>query len=208
MERPSKTRPYRSELRQRRAEHTRLAILDAAVALFAERGYTATTVADIASAAGVAPQTVYAAGGKGALLGQVVDRLDERVDMPLLLRRVAAAPDVDELIAAASAAWRTFYTVVGLEVSAIALAAASDPAIGQIWDEGQRRHRAGARLVAQRLNDLGALRPPLTVDAGAATVSFLAQWPTVRSAQREYGWTLQVWSDWFADALKRVLIDA
>lgn len=200
-------RPYRSELRQQRAERTRLAMLDAGVALFAERGYKATTVADIAAAAGVAPQTVYAAGGKRALLGQVVDRLDERVDMPGLLSRVADASNVEDLLAAAGEAWRTFYDVVGLEVSAIALAAVGDDEIGRIWEEGQRRHRAGARLVAQRLDDLGALPPHVTVEAAAATVALLAQWHTVRSAQRDHGWTLRTWRDWFIDTLSRLLVD-
>lgn len=181
-------------------------MLDAGVALFAERGYRATTVAQIAAAAGVATQTVYAAGGKRALLGQVVDRLDERVDMPGLLRRVAQASTVDELLAAARNAWATFYDVVGLEVSAIALAAVGDPEIGRIWDEGQRRHRAGARLVALRLHDLGELRPRLSVEDAAATVALLAQWPTVRSAQRDHGWTLEAWGDWFVDTINHALV--
>ena len=202
-----KPRPYRSQLRQRRAERTRVAMLDACVEMFADRGYKATTVADIAAAAGVAPQTVYAAGGKRALLDQVVDRLDERVDMRRLMSRVADASSVEDLLAAAGEAWRTFYAVVGREVSAIALAAVGEPEIARVWDEGQRRHKAGARLVAQRLHDLGALRPELTVDAAGATVAFLAQWHTVRSAQREYGWTLETWSDWFVDTLDRVLVD-
>lgn len=183
-------------------------MLDACVELFAERGYEATTVAEIAARAGVAPQTVYAAGGKRALLGRVVDRLDQRVDMPRLLRRVADASNVDELLAAAGDAWRTFYETVGLEVSAIALAAVVDREIAEVWEEGQRRHRAGAALVAQRLHDLGALRPGMTVDAAAATVSFLAQWHTVRAAQRDHGWTLQTWSDWFVDAVERVLVQS
>lgn len=182
-------------------------MLDACVELFAERGYKAVTVAEIAAAAGVAPQTIYAAGGKRALLNQAVDRLDERVDMPGLMARVADASDVETLLAAAGEAWLTFYSVVGREVSAIALAAASDSEIGAMWDEGQRRHRAGARLVAERLQDLGALRPGVTVDAAAATVAFLAQWHSVRSAQRDYGWTLETWSEWFVDTVRRALID-
>ena len=48
-------------------------------ALFVERGYAGTTVADIANAAGVAPATVAAAfGGKAGLLKRLVDVGDRR----------------------------------------------------------------------------------------------------------------------------------
>ena len=72
---------YHSERRQEQAEATRQAILDAARALFIERGYAGTTVADIAAAARVAVPTVYVSvGPKPAILGEL------RKMIPILAR--------------------------------------------------------------------------------------------------------------------------
>lgn len=47
-------------LRETKREQTRAALADAALDLFAERGYDATTIADIAERAGVSPRTFFA----------------------------------------------------------------------------------------------------------------------------------------------------
>ena len=62
-------RSYDSRLRLERADATRLAIAAAAGRLFAERGYAATSIEEIAAAAGVGRATVFTSvGGKPELL--------------------------------------------------------------------------------------------------------------------------------------------
>lgn len=66
-------RGYRSEVRAEQAGETRRRVLDAAAPLFVARGYAGTTVAAVAAAAGVSPETVYGSlGGKRGLLDGVV----------------------------------------------------------------------------------------------------------------------------------------
>ena len=65
---------------------TRAAIVDAASALFVERGYTATTIEDLAVAAGVSAEDVLSVvGDKPQLLEAVVERF---ADDPRLGRAV------------------------------------------------------------------------------------------------------------------------
>jgi AcrR family transcriptional regulator len=68
-------RPYVSPLREQGATRTRELILRHATELFAQRGYGRVTVADIASAAGVASKTVFASvGSKSDILNRIIDQ--------------------------------------------------------------------------------------------------------------------------------------
>jgi AcrR family transcriptional regulator len=67
-------------LRERKKQRTREQIIDAAMELFAERGYHATTIADIAEAADVAPRTFFSYfPSKEAVVFHNVDRDVDRL---------------------------------------------------------------------------------------------------------------------------------
>src|SRR3954469_24488833 len=69
MAEPVKPRRYHSPRRRQQAEATRLGVLEAAERLFHRQGYAATSVAAIATDAGVAAKTVYLAfESKGGVL--------------------------------------------------------------------------------------------------------------------------------------------
>lgn len=94
-------RRYDSTRRRQQAQENRARILAAAHELFVSSGYGNTTITDIAAAAGVAPETIYAAfRNKITLLRRAWDVAvggDER-DVPLLdrpeLRAVLDEPDL------------------------------------------------------------------------------------------------------------------
>lgn len=89
-------RTYDATKRRERAEEerraTRRRVLNAAQRLFVEKGYNATTMTDIADAAGVAMQSVYKAGtSKSDLLQRVVEVVVAGDDEDVL---VTARPSV------------------------------------------------------------------------------------------------------------------
>jgi AcrR family transcriptional regulator len=94
-----------SSVRQQRAQQTRQRIGEAAQELFLTRGYTETTITDIARAAGVAHQTVYFVfGSKAAVLAAIMDAeiVGDLEATPLLerpqVRRIAAIDDPREAL--------------------------------------------------------------------------------------------------------------
>jgi AcrR family transcriptional regulator len=70
----SPRRSYHSPLRADQAKQTRRKVLESARRLFVENGYAGTTVAAVATDAGVSPETIYLSlGGKRGLLEGVMD---------------------------------------------------------------------------------------------------------------------------------------
>jgi AcrR family transcriptional regulator len=77
-------RRYRSPLRAEQASETRRRTLAAARELFLTRGYGGTTIAAVAEAAGVSPDTIYVSlGGKRGLLEGVVEQASADPDDPV-----------------------------------------------------------------------------------------------------------------------------
>ncbi|MFE2551187.1 TetR/AcrR family transcriptional regulator [Streptomyces sp. NPDC059355] len=93
----------RPPLTERRRRETRVEIAETAAALFAERGYEATTVEDIAAAAGVSLRTFYryCSSKEDALTPLVTSGVGQLVDA------LAAQPADEPLIAAVEGVFTT-----------------------------------------------------------------------------------------------------
>lgn len=90
-----------NEPRTRDAERSKTVILEAATQLFAQKGFDATGIGEIAQLAGVARGTpAYFFGSKEALFEEVVSQLNQRAFsiVPTALGRAGENPNSDKLI--------------------------------------------------------------------------------------------------------------
>src|SRR5258706_2639076 len=99
-------RTYQSTLRGAQAQSTREAVIAAASRLFTERGYAATSIEEIAAAAGVSRATVFTSvGGKAKLLKTALDVAIVGDDEPIALperprsKAIRAEPDPRQYLA-------------------------------------------------------------------------------------------------------------
>jgi AcrR family transcriptional regulator len=204
-------RVYNSPLRVEQAQRTRAVVLDAAGRCFLEKGFAATTMKDLATAAGVSVQTVFGQGSKASLLLACVDRAvvgdDEAVPFRQreLFRQVIEAPDRAAKLAAARDMARTYVPLTVPMIRVFADAAAGDPEIAAAWAEYERRRLQDGRLL------IGAFRPWLRegLDVDRATDIFWAVFSHVPAdnLMRERGWTVDEYADFLVDAVERLLLD-
>jgi len=157
-------RPYRSERRREQADETRRRIIRAAHDLFVSQGYGRTTIADIAGAAGVAVETVYAAfGNKPTLLRQVwyaTFRGDDQ-DIRLLdrpeIRAVLAEPDLPSRLRAHAVALTPVFRRISPLLRALQGATTSEPAAAAMLAEFDERRLDAAGHYARAAVATGQL---------------------------------------------------
>jgi AcrR family transcriptional regulator len=146
----------------RRAEYaqaTRQAIIDAARKLFAERGFFATKVDDIAAEARVAPATVYAVGGgKQGLLNELVQIWSSDPAIEGTLERVRASTDGREIIVITGDASRSHRERFGDLMRVLLTTAPHDAGVAEQLAGVTKVYRGSFVEFAKRLVELGALR--------------------------------------------------
>lgn len=210
---PVKPRPYRSPVREEQARRTRQAILAAARELFGEQGYAATTIAQIAAAAGVAVDTVYASVGTKPVLMRLlmetaISGTDQAVpaeqrDYVQQIRAAATAEGKIRLYAAAVTKVNTRLAPLHLVLRG---AAATAPELSTIRDEISERRAANMRLFAQDLAATGQLRPGLALDEVADVVWSMNSAEYFTLLVRERGWDPDRFAAWLADAWCRLFL--
>ena len=161
---PDVKRPYRSTLRREQAKETRRRIVGAAHDLFVGHGYGRTTIAEVANAAGVAVETVYAAyRNKPTLLRQVwyaTFRGDDE-DIRLLdrpeIRAVLAEPDLATRLRAHAVVLTPVFRRITPLLRALQGAATSEPAAEGMLAEFDERRLDAAGVYARAAAATGQL---------------------------------------------------
>lgn len=172
-----KTRSYRSPRRHEQASATRLSILAAARNLLQDKGYAATTIADVARMAEVSVDTVYVSiGRKPQLVLAVIDMVLGDADEPVpadqreyvqAIRKAPTALARIEIYAAAVA--RLVPRTATLQES-LRKAGDTDAECEATWQRLVTRRAANMRLFAADLRSTGELREDLSDDEVADLV--------------------------------------
>jgi AcrR family transcriptional regulator len=193
--------------REKQAIETRRDILDAALRLFAERGYARTSIADIAGEAGVAVPTVYTSvGAKRLLLRQLLDRIDEQAGVGELAASLHKETDPAAVLSIAVHITRQIAERSGDIIRVLASAAAVETEMAETYAAGLAKHRAGARATVERLVRLNALRPERSPDGAAAIIATLTSTTVYETLTRDYGWTFDQCAQWVTDTLTAQLL--
>jgi AcrR family transcriptional regulator len=198
---------YNSPRRQQAAAVTREAIIEAALELFACRGYARTTVAQIAEAARVATNTVYTSvGGKPQLLAAITESGADDPDVAETLTAVARASDPAEVIRLTAAGTRRVNERRTKAVAVLLDSAQADPAAAEMLQVTVRYYRETLGTLAGRLEDLGAVQSP-DLNRAADIFWYLFGWTSWRTLITDLGWSWDAAEQWLAqqgiDALLR-----
>ena len=206
-------RRYDSSRRQQQASENRMAVLTAARRMFLGRGYAATTVAEIAAAAGVSVETVYKTfGNKPGLVKAVVDVaiVGDDEPVPMLererVRQMKEEPDPRRKLnmyarhLAESAPRRV---PVELLVRA---AAASDAGAAEVWEQLETERLTGMAVLAKELEEGGHLRPEISTDDARDVLWTYISAELYELLVMKRGWTPDRYSRWVADALAAALL--
>lgn len=147
--------PRRSR-RDEYADQTRRAVVDAARVLFAQRGYFATTVSEIAAAARVSAGTVYQqCGGKQGLLRTLMDSWTTAPLVQETLDSVNAAGSLDTALRALADSYLEFWRQFDDIVQLVAATAAHDAEATEALTHAIIRHRTALHEIAQKIRELG-----------------------------------------------------
>ena len=210
---PVKKRAYSSPVRREQAARTRERIVVAAGELFLSDGYARTSIRQIAEAANVSPDTVYAVfGTKARVLTALIDKrlapdpgVDSVLDRPDA-HAVRDEPDQRRQLhlfardmAAISARVRPVYEI-------LRTASAVEPEMAAVRAEMDDYRLRNMRQAADWIAARGPLR--VDIDRASEIIWALASPDLARMLCDGRNWTEDEYAEWLEDALIHLLLPA
>jgi AcrR family transcriptional regulator len=204
-----KRRPsHESKGRQARTRLARAAVVEAARALFLERGYAGTTIETISDLSDVPPATVYRLfssklGILKALLDVSIAGDDEAValeDRPHV-RALLSDQDPKKQLSGFAGITRGIMSRAEPVHRILVSAAGSDPDAASLLTEQTRHRQQGQAGIARSLARAGALRPKLAERDAADIIHALMSPEVYRLLVRDRGWPPERYEQWLKDTL-------
>lgn len=201
--------------RAARSEATELRLVAAATDLFVARGYAATTLTDVAAAAGVSPRTLYLRfDTKADLLLRAIGVAiaGDGTSMPIAQRswmvEAMEAPTLDERIDRMAAVTAGLMARAGALIKVAQEAAPSEPSIAAAAAAGRTdTHRTLADFWRRLAND-GLLPNGVDVAWLSETASLLAQVEVFLLQSKTNGWSVKQYERWLAKSWRRMVAAA
>lgn len=206
-------RRYRSPVRAEQARVTQTRILEAARALFLERGFADTTVSAVAERAGVAPETVYAVyRSKPGVLGGVVRAAVRREDEPedplerSWVRELLRVPDLPARIEGFARHTAATLQLTSPIYAIIRSAGTGASELDELDRELRRLRFADQAKIVAALAKGHELRVGLTVREAAETFSALTSPELHRILTDDRGWSRRRYARWLEEMVRSALL--
>lgn len=200
----------RADTVSRRAEYaavTRRAVVDASRRLFSEKGFFATTVDEIATAARVSPATVYAVnGGKQGLLRTLIDQWSVAPEVAEALQLIENLDDPAEIMHFVAGLTRRMREDWGDIMRVVIAAAPHDATAAEALALAKARWREADAQVIRRLAGLGALREGMDAQEAADVLWFYLGLPGLFTLVDDNGWTFAKAEEWLCAAASQALL--
>ena len=207
-------RPYDNSGRVEGARATRRRILESARGMLVAEGFPGLSIAALAAAAEVSPQTIYnSIGGKAQVLKACYDITlagdDETVPMSQrpAFRAIFNAPDARTFLTRYAAWVREVYARVGPILAAVVRPGAGDPAVAGFLSTIEAERRTGTTHAMTALRDAHGLPAAMSLRE-AVDIAWTLNSPEVYD--RLVGrceWSGARYQDWLAGQLRASLVD-
>lgn len=192
--------------RRERSRATHWKIVEASHRLFSTQGYAATTMAQVAEAAGVAVQTVYFVfHTKPALLARAIDfavmgRDDPRPpeEQPWYLAMTDASGIAEAVRNLVTGVGSIMPRVIPLNLAA---RASDDPDLTRVMAESEAWRADGYRVILEILRKKAPLRDGLDPERAAHLLLFYVGEDAYHFLVGTYGWPHDDWVDWCVTTL-------